>query len=463
MFSTLVTGVQAQTFDEVYGVSEQRYDSYNKKKRQQQVTNSSQDPDDENSYTNSNTTTAQRSYITDEDELIDYNQSSVDEFQYATRIRRFCTPMFGAGYFSRFYWDPYWWDWNYTYPSWYTGFGWGMNPGFGWGFPSFGWGNPGLGWGYSPWHWNGFTPGFGWGNQYPGWGCGFGGWGNFYGGYYGGWGGFNPGWGFGNGFNNYWNGFYDGYWSNMNYPNGNGYSYGPRRGLNSTSGMQNGRREYTPRDRSLTMDNMPNAYRGNNLNATQRVSTPRNGVDRVNNTIRTQNPGYNPNAGSVNTRENRNLNERNRNERFNNTTRENNINNTERFENNRGGNRFNQENNNGNTERFQNNRNEYNQQAPVRNNNYREQESTPNNNGRFNQRETQYNMQSAPMPAPQSAPRREQRATPPPRETRIYQESAPSRSNNPSTPRSSMPSSPRMSMPSAPSGGGGGGFRGGRR
>lgn len=445
------TAVQAQSFDDVYGGMEQRYDSYSKKKKRQEQ---AQDYDNASSVDDNVNTTSQRSYMSDEEELNDFNQSQTDDFQYATRIRRFCTPMYSAGYFSRFYWDPYWWDWNYTYPSWYSGFNIGI-------YPSFGWANPSFGWGYNPWTWNSFYPGFGWGNMYNGWGCGFGGWGNFYGGYYGGWGGFYPGWGYGGGFNNYWNGFYDGYWSNNNYPNGNGYSYGPRRGLNSTSGMQNGRREYTPRDRSLAMDNMPNAYRGNTRlggNTTNQINNDR----RNNNTLRTQNPGYNPQAAP--TRDTRNLNQYNNNDRFN-RDRNNNINDS-RNDDNRGGTRFNQTAPNNNTDRFQNNNNtdrfQNNRNDRSNDNMRRQQEVTPNAGGRTIQRESNYNTQQA-TPRIETPRQEAPRVSPPVRQSRSNYESAPSRSRSESTPRSSAPSSPRMSMPSAPSGGGGGSFRGGRR
>ncbi|MBU3676014.1 MAG: hypothetical protein FGM54_02390, partial [Chitinophagaceae bacterium] len=50
MLGGFVQTMQAQSFDDVYGGSEQRYDSYNKKKRKQQANTETYNQNEEENY-----------------------------------------------------------------------------------------------------------------------------------------------------------------------------------------------------------------------------------------------------------------------------------------------------------------------------------------------------------------------------------------------------------------------------
>ncbi|QLH46777.1 MAG: hypothetical protein HWD58_14790 [Bacteroidota bacterium] len=147
-------------------------------------------------------TTSQRSYSYDDESYIDYDD---DEYYYTSRIRRFYRPFWSFGYFSGFYWDPYWWDWSCNYPSWNVGWGWNN-----------GWNNWGWNSGWNNWGWNNGWNNWGWNNGWNNWGCNNWGWNN-------GWNnwGCNNGWnnwGWNNGYSTgYTNGYYNGYWDGF-YP-----------------------------------------------------------------------------------------------------------------------------------------------------------------------------------------------------------------------------------------------------
>ncbi len=176
----------------------------------------------------------------------DFSYDDYYDNQYASRLKRFHTPMYGVGYYDSYYTNSYFYNqnpnqygvsiyngysfWGPSYNTYMYGSSFGYNPycsnNFGWGGNNFGYNN----YGYNSWN-----------NPY--YGNNFGGWGNpYYGNNYGGWG--NP----------YYNNYGNNYFGNNNYGYNNGYDYnsatynGPRishSGGNSKQvinpGMSNGK------------------------------------------------------------------------------------------------------------------------------------------------------------------------------------------------------------------------------
>lgn len=165
----------------------------------------------ENTYTSSgddavadgNYESYNRSYESDGDEYIDYND---DDYYYSSRMRRFNSNYYGFGYYTPFY-DPFWYDpW---YSPWY-----GPRSGVS---VSIGWGGPYWSSYYGMSGWYGY-PGFYSAWNYP---------------YYAGWGGYYGGWG------GYYGGYYDGYYAGAYGGNVRSVQYGPRTSFN---GPRNGYR-----------------------------------------------------------------------------------------------------------------------------------------------------------------------------------------------------------------------------
>lgn len=185
---------------------------------------------DENSYTQQDTEIKPAGNVTNNyyGDYYDYDYDDYYDYAYASRIRRFYSPIYSFGYYDPWYTNAYWYSYNPVY------YGTSIYLGYSWWYPS-------------PWSWNigwnsyyGWNVGWNWGWGYPYGGCGY------YGMSY-----YNPYW-YGNsywhGYNNgYWNGYNNGYndglYANNNYYynsyDANSYYYGPR---SSTS--SNGSRDH---------------------------------------------------------------------------------------------------------------------------------------------------------------------------------------------------------------------------
>lgn len=214
-----VLNTQAQD-DIYYTGSQARKEARERAKRQRENVRSEQSRDESNydrSYHEDDYSDNNRSYVSDNESYIDYDD---DDYQYSTYFNRFGSRSFVTRpYFSVFN-NPFWYD-----PFWVDPY-----------------------WGWSPWYRPGINLGFGAGpywNSYWGWQSwyGFGGFNSFY---------FSPvysfGWGAGWGrpwghfggcgfYGNYWNGYYAGVygggwnngmmWRNNNF-NQRNVTYGPR-------------------------------------------------------------------------------------------------------------------------------------------------------------------------------------------------------------------------------------------
>lgn len=140
------------------------------------------------------------------------------DYAYSARLRRFHNDCFFNNYYSDFYTNSYWYD--------YDPWNWGMSiyMGYNWWYPSYysRWYMPWYSWGYSNW-WDPY-PYYGWG------GFGY----SYYAGY---WNGFYDG---------YWNGMYHGDWGHNYYYNSyddNSHYYGRRRSVGSSGSFASSRRD----------------------------------------------------------------------------------------------------------------------------------------------------------------------------------------------------------------------------
>lgn len=222
----------------------------------------------------------QQSYISDEEvSYIDYDDDS-----YATRMRRFSSPMVGVGYFGSIY-SPYYYDPFYMNP--FVGWGSWYRPGFS---ISFGvgpyWSNC---WGTSMWY--GY-PSFGWGPSfYSPWGYGMG---------YGGFGGYGMG---------FWDGYYAGYYNgygnsyrNNRYHPRNTVNFGPRGArIGGINGRDLGARRTGPRPGLNTGRNARDINSSVRLNENPRINERNTNRSINNNNSRNTNRRIN-NNNSRNTR-----------------------------------------------------------------------------------------------------------------------------------------------------------------
>jgi hypothetical protein len=144
-----------------------------------------------------------------------YDKDDYYDYQYASRLRRFSSPVYGLGYYDNYYTNYYWYNQNPYYygTSIYTSYNWwgpsyGCGPDYGFGMSyNYGWGNPYYGYspyyyGYNPYNY-GYNPYMGY-NSY---------WQGYHNGYYSGWNGYPYGYGSPN---NGW-GYYNSFDSNSGY------------------------------------------------------------------------------------------------------------------------------------------------------------------------------------------------------------------------------------------------------
>lgn len=163
---------------------------------------------------------------------IDYDYDDYYDYAYASRIRRFHSPIYSYGYYDPWYTNYYWYTYDPVYygSSIYLGYSWWYPSPWNW---SFGWNsysgwNFGWSWGYSPYYYGGCGHGYYGVNYYNPYAYGYG---HSY------WNGYN---------NGYWNGYYDGLYASNNYYynsyDNNSYYYGNR---SSTSyNGNNGQRSF---------------------------------------------------------------------------------------------------------------------------------------------------------------------------------------------------------------------------